>query len=114
VRKNDNLFYGMPGQTERKAGKVKDTPGPSQYLATGQVSRLGALQLDGGSYVLPTPSYLKIEKAVAIYSGAAAVFARTVQRLCQAMASKVRTQDVRSAAKSAWTEARKGRSSTGP
>jgi hypothetical protein len=99
-RKYDNVFYAILGKIERNAEREIHTPGPYDYLATGRVSRLPQLRLDGGLSAAresgPAPTIE--EKRPQIIGGSAAAFMLSIQRLSQALVVPARTQDVRSEA----------------
>jgi hypothetical protein len=96
-RKYDNVFYSTLGQIERNAEKGKHTPDPYDYLATGRVSQLPKLRLDGGlSRNAGTGFQAHSEKAPEITGGSNEAIGRSIKKLGTAMAPKGRTQDVRS------------------
>ena len=98
-RKYDQVFYSTLGQIERNAEREKFTPDPYDYLATGRVSQLPQLRLDGGLSGRAggaKPFEHKYEKPPEITGGSDAVLSRSIKKLGTAMAPKGRTQDVRS------------------
>ena len=98
-RKYDQVFYSTLGQIERNAEREKFTPDPYDYLATGRVSQLPQLRLDGGlggRAARDKPLEHNYEKPREITGGSDAVLSRSIKKLGTAMAPKGRTQDVRS------------------
>lgn len=97
-RKYDNVFYATLGQIERNAEKGKHTPDPYDYLATGRVSKLPQLRLDGGLSARSgaKPFEYNYEKPREITGGSNEAIGRSIKKLGTAMAPKGRTQDVRS------------------
>lgn len=97
-RKYDNVFYATLGQIERNAEKGKHTPDPYDYLATGRVSKLPQLRLDGGLSARSgaKPFEYNYEKPREITGGGNEAIGRSIKKLGTAMAPKGRTQDVRS------------------
>lgn len=97
-RNYDQVFYSTLGQIERNAEKGKYTPDPYDYLATGRVSRLPRLRLDGGLSARSggKPFDYNYEKPREITGGSTAALGSSIKKLGTAMAPKGRTQDVRS------------------
>ena len=96
-RKYDNVFYATLGQIERNAEKGKDTPDPYSYLTTGRVTREPQLRMGRSldpneHFSTPLPKRRpEPEQAPGI-----AALQRSVNKLASALATKGRTQDVRS------------------
>ena len=98
-RDYDQTFFSCLNRIERNDHNGNYTHDPYQYLATGRVSRLPEIDMDGGygSEPWPTPTYPEYESTPReIQGGLAEALERSIQRLAQAMAPSSRTQDVRS------------------
>jgi hypothetical protein len=97
-RKYDQVFYSTLGQIERNAEKGKYTPDPYDYLATGRVSRLPQLRMDGGLSGRKTGPAFQPDKqrSPQIHGGSGEAITRSIKKLGSAMTHKGRTQDVRS------------------
>lgn len=92
------MFYSTLGQIERNAEKGNHTPDSYDYLATGRVSRLPQLRLDGGlsGKTSGTRFQPDTQKSPEIHGGSGEAIGRSIKKLGTAMAPKGRTQDVRS------------------
>lgn len=96
-RKYDNVFYATLGQIERNAEKGKDTPDPYAYLTTGRVTREPQLRM--GSSLDPNEHFstpLPKRRPEPEQLPGIAALQRSVNKLASALATKGRTQDVRS------------------
>ena len=97
ARHYDNVFYATLGKIERNAEQGKFTPDPYSYLATGRVSKLPELREDTRPWP-PTQTYSKDEKEVDTGKAIPSALEQSIKRLSRAMATRSRTQDVRSEA----------------
>lgn len=95
----DRTFFSTLNRIESSERKGNYTFKPYQYLATGRVSRVGEIDMDGGfgSAPKPTPTYPANESSPPeIHGGAGSGLLRSIERLSQAMVPSSRAQDVRS------------------
>lgn len=95
ARGYDNIFYARLGQLEKNAEKKKHTPDPYEYLSTGKVQKVGELREMPGQQMVYVEPPARPQKQPTI-SPAFQSLARTMTQLSHAMATKSRTQDVRS------------------
>jgi hypothetical protein len=91
----DTIFYARLGQLERNAEKKKFTPEPYQYLSTGHVQKVGALRDIPNEQVVYTDPAPRAPRRPTL-SAAFQSLERTMDDLSRALATKARTQDVRS------------------
>ena len=94
-RSYDNIFYATLGKIERNAEKGTFTPEPYEYLRTGRVQKEMSLR-----ELLSQQEYAEVpatrcEKQLTMPSTFQAL-ERSMNQLSQAIATKARTQDVRS------------------
>lgn len=91
----DNIFYATLGKIERNAEKGMFTPDPYEYLRTGRVQKEMSLRELPSQQVYAEVPVSRREKQPAI-PVAFQSLERSINQLSRAMATKSRTQDVRS------------------
>lgn len=97
TRGYDDIFYRRLGNVERNAEKGIYTPSPHQYLTTGRVVQLAALQIAvGGPPIRAVHSAQPAPLAAPSMSAGLRALEQTASRLARAMTPASKTQDVRS------------------
>lgn len=96
ARNYDDIFYRRLGNVERNAEKGIYTPSPHQYLTTGRVVQLAALQVTvGGPPVRAVRSVQPEQLAAPSMSAGLRALEQAASRLARAMTPASKTQDVR-------------------
>jgi hypothetical protein len=96
ARNYDDIFYRRLSNVERNAEKGIYTPSPHQYLTTGRVVQLAALQVTvGGPPVRAVRSVRPEQLAAPSMSAGLRALEQAASRLARAMTPASKTQDVR-------------------